>query len=59
MLLHRLNWFKREIDRRVQMPPCRIHGFGRSLVTHLAKNGADAAVLDSMHNHAASVARAV
>jgi integrase len=51
------NWLKRELDRRVALPPWHLHDFRRSIVTILAEAGADIAVLDSMLNHAASGTR--
>jgi integrase len=51
------NWLKREIDRRIGIPPWRLHDFRRSLVTICAEHGVDVAVLDSVLNHAASATR--
>jgi integrase len=51
------NWLKRELDRRVGIPPWHLHDFRRSLVTICAEHGADVAVLDSLLNHASSATR--
>jgi integrase len=51
------NWLKRELDRRVEIPPWHLHDFRRSLVTICAEHGADVAVLDSLLNHASSATR--
>jgi len=52
------NWLKRELDRKLSIPPWHLHDFRRSLVTLLAEKGVDIALLDSLLNHAASVTRA-
>jgi integrase len=51
------NWLKRELDRRVDIPPWHLHDFRRSLVTICAEHGADVAVLDTLLNHASSATR--
>jgi integrase len=51
------NWLKRELDRRSGISGWRLHDFRRSLVTILAEQGADVAVLDSLLNHASSATR--
>jgi integrase len=51
------NWLKRELDSRLDLQHWRMHDFRRSLVTLLAEQGVDIAVLDSLLNHAASGTR--
>lgn len=51
------NWLKRELDRRIEIPPWHLHDFRRSLVTICAEHGADVAVLDSLLKHASSAIR--
>jgi integrase len=51
------NWLKRQLDSSLDLQPWRMHDFRRSLVTHLAEQGGDVAVLDSLLNHASSSTR--
>jgi site-specific recombinase XerD len=51
------SWIKEQLDRRSGVTDWRLHDLRRSLVTIMAEQGADIAVLDSLLNHAASGTR--
>jgi integrase len=51
------SFVKRDLDQRSGVTGWQFHDFRRSLVTLLAEQGIDIAVLDSLLNHAASTTR--